>query len=184
MNLKFRLLVITIVALAFGLVGCGGGGGGGSNTPVQNLLLSRIQSWSNAMKSGNLNSTMSNFSRDYYDSGSDYNDMRNLMDDFYREGGRAWLEDLRGFEYVVDGNLAARRFVATFAVRIYGSTDYTTLDTFEYFRLENGKWLIYGNQSSRSRSNREGSDDPTIVTQMREQMKKQMKNTSSPPPAP
>lgn len=150
MKLNFRTLTIplaALVALAIALAGCGGGGGGGS---VQDRLTSRMGSLSNGLKSGNTNTVMSNFSQSYYDSGTDYWDYRAIVADFFAEGGRMWLENLQGREFVqLDDTHASRRFTATRVVRIYGDTTRTSLDAWESFRLENGQWLIYGSQRSR-----------------------------------
>lgn len=152
-KLKFRSLTILFTMLAVLLAGCGGGGGGGS---IQDRLTSRMGSLSSSLKSGSTNSVMANFSEDYYDSGTDYWDYRATVANFFAEGGRSWLENLRGREFVeYDSTHAARRFTATQVIRIYGDTTRNSLDAWEAFRLEDGKWLIYGSQ----RSNREAGSE-------------------------
>lgn len=166
----FKLLVATITIALLVAIGCGGGGAGGGGGAVQDQLLSRMRSWSNAMKSGSLSSTMSNFSRDYYDSGTDYFDIRDLMDAFFSDGGRAWLEELEGHEYVVDGDYAARRFTAYVVTRIYGNTDREWMNNYEYFHREGGRWLIYGNQDrSRGTGSQHG---PSFSEQLKKKTEK------------
>ena len=149
-KLKFRSLTILFTMLALLLTGCGGGGGGSGGNSIQDRLTSRMGSLSNGLKSGNTNTVMSNFSQSYYDSGTDYWDYRAIVADFFAEGGRMWLENLQGREFVqLDDTHASRRFTATRVVRIYGDTTRTSLDAWESFRLENGQWLIYGSQRSR-----------------------------------
>ena len=168
---NFTFFVILLVLLVAGCGGGGGGGGGGStDDSVAGKLTGRMQSFSNASKSGNLASTMSNISRDYYDSGYNYSDMEALYRQLFAAGGRTWFGDLQGHEYVVDGHLAMRRFTATQYASIGGDTESTFLDAYEYFRNESGKWLIFGNQG-RSREV-DKSRAPSLGARVREQLAK------------
>lgn len=175
-KLKFRSLTILFTMLALLLAGCGGGGGGGS---VQDRLTSRMGSLSNSLKSGSTNSVMANFSQSYYDSGTDYWDYRAIVADFFAEGGRMWLENLQGREFVqLDDTHASRRFTAKRVVKIYGDTTRTSIDAWESFRLEDGKWLIYGSQ----RSNREtGSEQKPSFSSL---LKIKKPDGTPPPTAP
>ena len=171
---SFTLMAILLVLL---LTGCGGGGTGGGGA-VQDRLTDRMRSLSNALKSGSTNSVMANFSLDYYSGGTDYWEYRAIVADFFSEGGRSWLETLQAKEFVLyDATHADRRFTATQVVKIYGSTDRTYVDAWESFRLENGKWLIYGS----GRSSREaGSEQKLIFGAL---LKEQIKKIRTMPPA-
>ncbi|MEK7202656.1 MAG: hypothetical protein AAB669_03980 [Patescibacteria group bacterium] len=175
MKLNFRTLTILFTMLALLVTGCGGGGGGGGGS-VQDRLTSRMGSLSNGLKSGNTNTVMSNFSESYYDSGTDYWDYRAFVADFFAEGGRSWLENLRGWEFVqIDNTHASRRFTAVQAVKIYGDTTRTSIDAWETFRLEDGKWLIYGSQRSNRGAGTE--QEPSFSSLL-----KIKKPTGTPPP--
>ena len=140
-------LTVLITLFALQLIGCGGGGGGSKS--VQDQLTNRMKSLSNALKSGNTDSVMANFSQSYYSGGTDYWEYRALIASFFAGGGRSWLENLQGMEFIqADDTHAARRFTATHVIKTSGSTDRIDLDSWESFRLEDGKWLIFGSQRS------------------------------------
>jgi hypothetical protein len=142
--LKRRSFTFLLILLVLLVTGCGGGGTGGGGA-AQDRLTDRMRSLSNALKSGSTDKVMANFSLDYYSGGTDYWDYRATVANFFNEGGRSWLENLQAKEFILyDATHADRRFTATQVVRIYGNTDRTYIDAWESFRLENGKWLIYG----------------------------------------
>lgn len=138
--------IIALFALSILLAGCGGGGGGSS--AVEDLMLSRMRSFGDGLRSRNTNRLMSNFSRSYLDTGFSYVDYRDTFDTFFRLGGQAWLEDLEAHEWSANNDYASRRFSAWAVLKLGGNVERTWTDRAEYFRRESGKWLIYGNQSN------------------------------------
>jgi hypothetical protein len=146
-NKKVSSLMV-FLTLGLMLSGCGGGGTTTPQTPVQDKLFERMQSLSRARETGNLSGIMYCYSFDYLESGQDYVELEMYMNSFLGDGGRAWVEDLQGHEFQVNGNIASRRFTYWYNELFYGNSIRVWVDRTETFRLDDCKWVIYGNQAS------------------------------------
>lgn len=79
MKLKFRSLTLTLlVTIGFFLAGCGGGGAG--NTSPENGVFNTTKSFLVQWGKHNVSKAMSYVSKDYYESGMDYYDLRDAIE--------------------------------------------------------------------------------------------------------
>lgn len=76
-KLKFRSLTILFTMLALLVTGCGGGGG---NTSPEDAVFNTTKGFMVQWGKHNVSKAMSYVSRDYYESGMDYYDLKNAIE--------------------------------------------------------------------------------------------------------